>query len=141
MEVHKAKVMGRIERKVYKFGRGYYSTLPHVYEEKELIKHEDVWSGELENPPLEVGESLFIETKSIKTKVLDKAKSTEGGFVYWTDHVIALLEDEETENSKKKSEVQLEEYEKHWEERRNKEKEVRLVKHPVEVRKWYQLWK
>ncbi|WP_137743374.1 hypothetical protein [Robertmurraya siralis] len=138
--MHKAKVMGRVERKVYEFRWRYFNMPPHVNSKKEFIEHEEFWSGELENPPLEVGDSLFIEDKSIRVDILHKAKSTDGGFVYWTDYVIDMLEDEKTKNSKSEAEAQLEEYEKYLGERKEKQK-VNLEKQSIETKKWYQFWK
>jgi hypothetical protein len=139
MESHKAVVMGRIERKIYKFHDRNSWYVGSVREDKELIEHKQIWDGDLENPPLEISDWLYVKSKGLKVKVLDKAKSTDGGFVYWTDHVIEIIEDNKTIDTKKEAESKKVKYDKWLEAKQKSDSEV--IEKILIPKKWYQFWK
>ncbi|MEW5569714.1 hypothetical protein [Rossellomorea marisflavi] len=126
---HKAKVMGRAVRKRYFFGEVYHTGT--IREKLEFVKHVEIWSGELEKPLLKVGDNLYIASKNQTVKITGIAKSTEGGYVYLTDHLADFIEDEESLNSKVKATKSMKDY----------EERVQLIKAAKENKKWYQFWK
>lgn len=145
MIAHKAIVMCNIEKLLYYFGGGIgggissYST-NEIRIRREFVEHKEIWKGELENPPLSVGEYLYIKNLDKKVRVLDKAKSTEGGYIYWTDQH-EYIEDEETETTRLEAEKVKKEYEEYFEIR--KQQQIKQENKPKEVtkKKWYEFWR
>jgi hypothetical protein len=151
MEKHKALVMGIVEKKRYYCSRGdNYGYIPRyatgsIKVRGEFLEHKEIWSGELENPPLNRDEYLYITDMNKKVLVRDKAKSTEGGYIYWTDHV-DYIEDEETEKSRLQAEENQLKLEKYIEELKLKEESAAQKDKEVDVqhkaiKNWWQFWK
>lgn len=132
MKTHKAIVMGSITRKMHYFHRGWGD----IYSERNLVEHKLLWSGDLENPPLEIGDYLYLNSENLKVKIIDKAKSTDGGYVYWSDYVIETIEDEITATSLVDAEVRKSEYE-----QAKVQSEQVVVEAILKPNKWYQIWK
>lgn len=146
MEKHKALVMGRVEKKRYYFVRddgyryfGYGRS--KIKTSGEFLEHKEIWNGELENPPLENNDFLYITDINKKVKVTDKAKSTDGGYIYWTNFV-EYIEDEETELTKLNAENAKNEWEEYLEKRNQEDKEKSIKEFKQEITKrWWQFWK
>lgn len=135
VENHKAIVMGRIEKKRFLFCT-YHSYQPKIQTNNEFVGYKEIWSGDLENPPLETGDSLYIKELDIKVGITDKAKSTDGGYVYWTYHLIEEIEDEKTQETKLKAEQDELDYKKRIEE----QEKIQLIEEKP-TKKWWNFWK
>jgi hypothetical protein len=130
MEKHKAVVMGEVHLERYYFGgNGWYSSFRYIAARGEYKENKVIWSGELDNPPIEEGEKLYIAELKMTVKITSKEKSTEGGYIYVSDH-IEMIEDEETQRT-------LEIAKKH-----EKEYEERIASEPKieKGNKWWKFW-
>lgn len=157
MDKHKALIMGKRERKIYKFGIKDISTFgrffnaePELYETREFIEYDEYYKCDIDNPPLEIGEKIYIDTLEEVLTVKDKARNTNGGYVYWTDCVIETIEDEITQKTKTEAENEQKEYIKQKEE--DLKREIKELEQKVEdyeeklkviekTKKWYQFWR
>lgn len=141
MDKHKATVMGEVHLIRYYFGRdwGYHWDVG-IQERGDYKENKVIWSGELENPPVEEGEKLYIAELEKTVIVKSKEKSTSGGYLYKTDF-IEIIEDDETEKTLEKAkEDQREFVEKHEKKvEEDDQEEVKAVN--VNKKKWYQFWK
>jgi hypothetical protein len=136
MEKHKAVVMGEVHLKRYRYDkRNFYFHHREIYAYGELKEKKVIWSGELDNPPIEEGEKLYIAESNVTVVIESKEKSTEGGYVYWTDFV-SLIEDEETMTSLEKAKEDKKKYEEYLENQEDKS-----VKAAPSGKKWWQFWK
>jgi hypothetical protein len=113
---------------------GGYLGEPEMYDSYEKIKTEPFHEFILEKPPFEKGEKVYINELDITVSILDVVRSTDGKYIYYTNHEIKTIEDEETVKSKENAEKlfaqELDLYNK-WQ---NPPKE--------ELKKqWYQFWK
>lgn len=131
MEKHDAVVMGRIDRKVYHFYRSHFVQYCDVVERSQLVEAVEVWEGKLENPPLNIGDTLYINEIDEKVIITDKAKSTLGGYIYWTEHVVETIEDDETEKSRLQANKDYDLY----------KKSTNIKAEPERGKKWWQFWK
>jgi hypothetical protein len=137
MEKHKAVVMGRIEKKRYRFILSNYNSRSEIKKSNEFVEYKEIWSGDLENPPLETGEGLYIKELNTEVGITNKAKSTEGGYVYWTTFVIEEIEDEKTQETKLASEQAKMAHIKYIEEKYCKTEED-LKMNEKSSKKWWQ---
>jgi hypothetical protein len=131
MNKHKAVVMGRVLLKRYYYcNDGWFGSLKSVNPRGKFKENKVIWSGELDNPPIKEDEKLYIS--ELKTTVLinSREKSTEGGYIYWSDHV-EMIEDDETERTKKLAF-------KHQQEDEEMEKVVIV---PETKKRWWEFWK
>ncbi|PHA03059.1 hypothetical protein COE51_01570 [Bacillus pseudomycoides] len=102
---------------------------PVVESSKKLIENVDVWAGEINEPLLEVGDYLYIKELNTKIQIEEKVRSTDGGYVYYTDDLSEVIEDELTEKSLEKANKEFEDHIKKQEAQRKNNK------------KWYKFWK
>jgi hypothetical protein len=130
VENHKVKVTGLISRKSYYFSEGIAFKHGHIAESEQFVKHVEIWSGELSKPILKQGERLHIEDKDLTVTIKEIARSTDGRYVYLTDHRVDVIEDEESLSSKVEATKRLKKYE-----------EERQAVVARSSKKWYQFWK
>ncbi|TYS56360.1 hypothetical protein FZC83_01960 [Rossellomorea marisflavi] len=142
MDSHKAVVMGAVHLKRYRFGRDYkYMFNIGIHEYSEYKESKMVWSGELENPPVEEGEKLYIADLEKTVIVKSKEKSTNGGYLYRTD-LVEIIEDDDTEKSLEEAKKDQREYIEIQNKKTKKESRDEVtVKADDKNKKWYQFWK
>lgn len=104
MDNHNAIILGKKMRYVWHC----YSYTADIYQGKEEIEKVELFNGVIENPPLEVDDFVFIPELKKSVKVTGKSRNIEGGYVYYTDYVTEVVDDEQTQKSKKEAEEQLE---------------------------------
>jgi hypothetical protein len=140
VEKHKAVVTGEIHVMRYRFGSSYeYMFHIGIHEESEYKERKVLWSGELDNPPVKEGEKLYIEELDKTVVVESKEKSTSGGYLYKSDFV-EVIEDEETEKSlNAATEDQREFVERQKKKAEEASQKEMTLKH--KNKKWYQFWK
>ena len=129
---------GITSRKVFRVINRYsqyniYIDKPYIQEYKEFIKHDIFYKCEIERPPFESGESVYINNLDLTVTVEERIRSTNGEYVYNTDYYFDIIEDEKTKESKIEAEKILEEelikYNEYLSEKLKQNK------------KWYQFWK
>lgn len=143
MDKYKVKVIGQKAKLRYRnrYYFGYYQI------DKEYKDKEDhvFWEGEIDQPKLETGDKIYIDSETIYS-ITDVARDVNGGFVCWTDEILEI-EDEETVMSKIKAEMEKESKDKEREEREKREREelegeLRADgKSKKGGKKWYHLFK
>lgn len=151
MDKHKAIFRGLKERKLYRFGRREkYSIYYRLEEDPEIYTYEvfesyaDFLEIVIDNPPIEIGEKVYLNEIDKVLKISDRYRNSHGGYIYITNHVVEILEDEETEESRLKAEKEQEQYLKHKEEKLKKQKMDEVSVTPIKTetkKKWYQFWK
>ena len=125
MEKYRVEIYGKTVEKIYfnkPFGR--------ISWDHYKISDDLLWEGEISTPAIEEGEKIFISTLDIKAVVEERARNIEGGFYYYTDHIVKQMVNEE-------SLVKAEKIKNEYEEKEN----VTFVKDISVQKKWYQFWK
>jgi len=129
---------GTVARKVFRVVNRYsqyniYHDKPYIQGYKEFIKHDIFYKCEIERPPFEAGEKVYINDLDLTVTIKEAIRSTNGEYVYNTDYYFDFIEDEITERTRIKAEKILEE---------------ELVKYNECLsqqlkrnKKWYQFWK
>lgn len=69
-----------------------------------------IWKGSLDDPQLKSGDLLYIDSLDITVKIMGHARTTGGGMRYYTNHIVFLPDDEETERSKIAAQKEKDEY-------------------------------
>lgn len=105
MVKHKAIVKGLVFRKKYWFWLSLYGDAGSIREDREFVREETLWEGEIDTPLLEQGECLHIKDLDVAVHIERRDRSTCGAYIYKTDHIIELLEDEKTLQSKEEAEI------------------------------------
>jgi hypothetical protein len=131
MDKHNAVVMGMIVRKKYEAWN--IGSIAKIVDNDEFVKYEEIWSGELNDPPIKSGDSFYITDKNLLVEVEMTSRNTENGYTYFTDYVIERIEDEETDKSKKEAEEKL----KKFNESLNSDTKQEISAN----KKWWQIWK
>ena len=153
---HKAVFKGLIKRKYYKFGYEdyYYITTSYnkpSFQEYTLTlnegREEEFLSIELESPLLAEGEKIYLKELDTVVKVKERHRNSEGGYIYITDYIIKVLEDDESKSSKlealeKQAEHETKEYERKLKANLKKidDKLAEFNKAKIK-KKWYIFWK
>jgi hypothetical protein len=139
---HLAIFYGEIHNKIYRFDKmGIYLYFngnfePELYETSKYISKKEFLRIEIDNPPIEINEEVYIEQIDKTVKIKHRVRNATGGYIYYTDNVIDIIINEESEVSKINAEsLQMEYIAKKTEIK----EEITLVKD--EVKKWYQFWK
>ncbi|GLI82541.1 hypothetical protein ANABIO32_02280 [Rossellomorea marisflavi] len=141
MEKHKAVVTGEVHLKRYRFGSNYsYIFNIGIYEDSEYKESNVLWSGELDNPPVEAGEKLYIMELDKTVIVKSKEKSTSGGYLYKTDF-IEVIEDDETEKTLEKAKEDQREYVEKHNKKAEEDDQKEVIVDKKNKKKWYQFWK
>ena len=84
---------------------GCHWSRPYVVFEPNFDRYEQFYECELDLPPLEKGEQLYISELDIKVLIEAKIRSTDGGYTYHTDYIV---KNEENEDDRVKAEKLLE---------------------------------
>jgi hypothetical protein len=155
MEKHKAIFKGEKYKKLYEFDRGrrYRSRNsfwaspteePVFYSYHRHVDYVMFLEKEVDYPPIEKDEVVYISEIDQEVTIVSRVRNLDGGYIYTTNYVVEVFEDEETESSRLKSLEEQEHYNKQSK-TDNEVKEKHIQKH-VEIltdynKKWYQFWK
>jgi len=126
---------GTVSRKVFRVVNRYsqyniYHDKPYIQGYKEFIKHDIFYKCEIERPPFEAGESVYINELDLTVAIEERIRSTNEEYVYNTDYYFDIIEDEKTEKTRIEAEKILEEELIKYNEQQLKQN-----------KKWYQFWK
>ena len=80
---------------------------PEIYKGIEFAKYKTLFECEIDKPPFEIGESVYINDLDLTVIIEDRVRSTNGEYVYNIDYHFDIIEDEETEKSKIDAENKL----------------------------------
>ncbi len=106
------------------------------YDERESIL---IWEGELPLPLLEVGQVFLVPEDNESYKVEKVGRDTYGNQLIFLKGIYEIVEDEETERTKKETEEAIQRHIVAERERIQKEKDdLRIEKE--ESRKWWEIW-
>ena len=127
---------GTVARKVFRVIDRYsphniYFDKPYIQGYKEFIKHDIFYKCEIERPPFEAGEKVYINDLDLTVTIEEVIRSTNGEYVYNTDHYIDIIEDDKSGRI---------ETERILEEELVKYNEC-LSEKLKQNKKWYQFWK
>jgi hypothetical protein len=145
MKSHTAVFMGIKTKASFYVDEGGYNKFwdewrePKIGKDYQKIGEVEIVRVELDDPPLNQDDYIFINKLNKKVRINQKVRSTNNEFIYYVDHVVEVLVDESTEESKVKAEEKLIECMKVFE---NSKLEA-VVEDQTEkiTRKWYQIWK
>ena len=84
-----------------------YNNKPEIYKDIEFAKYKTLFECEIDKPPFEIGESVYINDLDLTVFIEDRVRSTNGGYIYNIDYHFDIIEDEETEKSKIDAEIKL----------------------------------
>ena len=129
---------GTLSRKVFRVINRYshyniYYGKPYIHEYKEFIKHDIFYKCEIERPPFEAGEKVYINDLDLTVTIEEVIRITNGEYVYNTDYYFDYIEDEITKKSKIEAENILEEELVKYNEC--------LLQQLKKNKKWYMFWK
>jgi len=127
---------GTVARKVFRVIDRYsphniYFDKPYIQGYKEFIKHDIFYKCETERPPFETGKKVYINDLDLTVTIEEVIRSTNGEYVYNTDHYIDIIEDDKSGRI---------ETERILEEELVKYNEC-LSEKLKQNKKWYQFWK
>ena len=127
---------GMVARKIFIVINRYsqyniYHDKPYIQGYKEFIKHDIFYKCETERPPFETGEKVYINDLDLTVTIEEVIRSTNGEYVYNTDHYIDIIEDDKSGRI---------ETERILEEELVKYNEC-LSEKLKQNKKWYQFWK
>jgi hypothetical protein len=150
----KVIIHGEVHRKLYKFDRykDYFgwSSLdrePQFYETTGFLKKAIIWEGEIDNPPLEINEKLYISDLDETVIIIDRSRNSSGGYIYLTEFILEVIEDEETIISKINAESSQKNYliQQEVQKQLKSDKEKHIQKYVGTLtdynKKWYQFLK
>ena len=105
MEIFKSIFKGKINYKYYdmnshhsNYDEGYYSK-PEIYSYPVFDHFEIIHTCDIEKPPFEINEKVYIPELDITVKITDKVRSTDGSIIYNTSYVIDSIENDRTKES------------------------------------------
>lgn len=137
---HNAKFMGKVGKVRYEFSK-WFSIYGMVYKELKDIEWELIEEVIFDNPPLRVGEKIYVMSLQKTVVVVEVIRSTDNSFIYYTDYVIEEIEDDETFKSKEDAEQQKRDYKEREFVQNKKPNEQEDVKEEQPKKKWYQFWR
>ncbi|MED1863370.1 hypothetical protein P4V41_07860 [Fictibacillus nanhaiensis] len=146
MKSHTAVFMGVKTRASYYVDKGGYNKFwdewrePQVVKDYQKIGEVEIIRVELDDPPLNQEDYIFINKISKKVRVNQKVRSTNNEFIYYVDHVVEIVEDASTEESKVKAEEELIESMEIFN-KKKLESSVVEVQTDQARKKWYEIWK
>lgn len=133
MEKHKAVIKSEKYKKLYEFGIEYwFDHNMRVHSYAKHIGHIDIWTGEIDNPPLEENERVYIKELNETITIAERVRDIAGGYIYYTKDLSETIEDDETIESLEKAKQQELEYQ---------SKKALNEEEPIVKKKWYQFWK
>ncbi|MGG3987289.1 hypothetical protein [Bacillus smithii] len=114
MGKHKAIFMGKKVRKIYKFEHNNflskYSCWFDNENENQFVDWVEIYKCELDSPPLKEGEEIYIKELDETLYILDRLRSSDGQYIYSTDYIVEIIEDEFTKKSKEEANKKLNKY-------------------------------
>lgn len=110
MEKHKAVIKSEKYKKLYEFGERFWGGHPFLYDYTKYIGYIDIWTGEIDNPPLEENERVYISELNTTITITERVRDIEGGYIYYTKDLTEIIEDDETKESLEKAKQQELEY-------------------------------
>jgi hypothetical protein len=139
MSKHLAKVIGGIGHKEYYFDNFYeiYGVRPAIYPKDVLDKKEILFEGELDSPILQPEQKLYISELDLLIKIDEVIRSTDGIYIYKTNNIDIVKDNELTVSTKIIAEKGLEEYNQQRELKKEKEEIQSMVKQSF----WKRLFK
>lgn len=117
MTKHKVIIKGSINRKVYRVTQDRRNIDELIIKgEKQFVKYETMWEGEIDTPLLEIKESLYIEDLDATVQIIGRVRTTSGSYIYQTNYNLKTIEDEKSIESKQRADEGLVEMKKMYEE-------------------------
>ncbi|MGD6876937.1 hypothetical protein [Bacillus infantis] len=120
MNKHKAIFKGRVFRRLYAFDIGKPFTeygfnpklapKPKFYSYNYPLDDKEFLVKEIESPPIEKGEAVYISEIDKQVIVHSKVRNLDGGYIYTTNHIVEFINDEISFKSKENAKRQEEEY-------------------------------
>ncbi len=80
---------------------------PYIREATELAGYKTFYECEIEGSPFTMNEDIYISKLDIEVSIDRIARSTDGEYIYYTDFVMDIINDKETEESKNSAEENL----------------------------------
>lgn len=118
-----------------------YSSPPSISTSRQHVGEEKFFTCQFDNPPIEKGEKVYIDSLDLTVTVTERMRSTNGGYVYHVNHVVSTIEDKYSHSTKTQAEEQLkvetaiyEKYKEEKAERARKRKEA-------PKKKWYHFFR
>lgn len=117
MTKHKVIIKGSINRKVYRVTQDRRNIDELIIKgEKQFVKYETMWEGEIDTPLLEIKESLYIEDLDATVQIIGRVRTTSGSYIYQTNYNLKTIEDEKSIETKQRADEGLVEMKKMYEE-------------------------
>lgn len=108
---HKAEIIQEVHAVRYKFGnKSFWNDYKDIYRDREFIKNETLWSGELDSPILQKGDKIHVDELSETFTVDEITRSTSGKYLYLVEEK-QEIEDDKTPLSETEAETHKSEYE------------------------------
>lgn len=123
----KSIFMGETVRREYECYYSPYNLKAWINEKHIHISWDKICECEIDKPPFEIGETIYINDLNIKVCISDKVRSTNGEIIYYIENY-KIVEDEITQKSLEEAESIKESHNK------------RKVKNS-QNKKWFQFWK
>ena len=112
---------------------------------EDFVKWDEIWTGEINSPLLEVGELFYIVDLELKVRITERIRTTSGSYIYETDHIIEVIEDEETRESEEETDKYIAESQRKEKEEKDEKYEetlahIRKYEEPQKERTWFEKW-
>ena len=128
LESFESVFLGKIIKEEYRIVSTHRSALigilePYIEKNHNNFEHKEFFRCVLNKPMLESGELLYISELGIHIKIEERMRSTTGEIVYFTNHVIEVIESEETRRLlEEELDKEMDKYYRYLEEEQNKNK-------------------
>lgn len=110
MNTHRAIFKGLVVRRIYKFSPSFNT----IIKDTNTIDYKVLEEVALDDPPLNIGDRIYINSIGEIVLVIDKIRSTDNTYTYVTNYVVNVIEDEISQTSKIKAEKEKEIYNTKW---------------------------
>lgn len=143
MKAHRAVFFGSVYGKEYEiinseqwsWKRGYGR--PSLKLTDRFLEYKVLESVELENPPLEIGDKIFLIELNKAYTVTDLCRSTDNSYIYYLDFVEVIEDDDKTEASRIEQSSRLENILENY----NRYINDNIRSREIKLKKWYEFWK
>jgi hypothetical protein len=118
----------------------HYGNTPFCYTSSVTREHShfEVWKGQIESPPLIIGDYIFVDDLNKTFQVTQVIRSTKGGYVYVVNQDKYI----DNEESKEKAEQEKKEFTDFIDKQiRRYQLEIEAEEIKQNEKKWYQFWK
>lgn len=102
----KSIFLGQVRRKIYH--SGWWKAREPINETSDFVCYKKVHECELERPPLEEKEKIYIPELDLTLQIQSVIKSTDGSITYQTNYTIETIEDDKSKESYDKALKELE---------------------------------